>query len=67
MKIKKGVKKMKKLSIILLLLGITTFFGAAGSSDIEVYNISQVIKAELMAFGLLGLSYVTYFIGIAIE
>lgn len=58
---------MKKISIILLLLGIAIALGAAGSSDIEVYNIPQVIKSELTAFGLFGLSYVTYFIGIAIE
>ncbi len=58
---------MKTIAKTLLAIGLVIIFGTAGSSDIEVYNITQTFVALLKALLLLIAAYTTYFIGIVAE
>lgn len=58
---------MKTIAKTLLSIGLVIIFGTAGSSDIEVFNITQTFTALMRAILILIASYITYFIGIAME
>ena len=58
---------MKLLAKILLICGIAILLGTSGASDCDIYTISQVFKAICISAIFFIASYISHFIGIAME